>query len=572
MYNFWKHFKAICIVLTISLGATPSYSEDERYYRQIGKMAFDSGKYQDAIKALRTYLSAYGKDYDAWGLMGASYFHTGLSEKALRLLKRAAPKSYFKSFNLYYQGLCYQVMGDETSSKKYLSQTVSYRDVYASYAMVELAVMEYEERNFRNSKYWIEYYLNLFPNGLFSGQMSKMKESLESGEVMSGLKRTTPDTQRALYKFNRYSLMNFPHFWWIQGGYFYELGEQNTPQDVEGAAILVKEDYFNQFINLAGGFGLGPIKQGGSVSHLGYNYIQHWLTTNERLDEYLKDPSDLAYIPYRADLLERHHQFYVHIQKDLTTYMTFGSVINYEIARMGTSIIPNTEDYNLRRVVPIGKTSTIIPWTRFNYGTNYSTTFYLFLRKEIDEEENDFSHKTYNSPLDGSTPMLSAGIIQKVALPKIRSDLTGELFRYETIYNDYWLDNTRVGGLFTETTRITDALRVNFTGGYYLDTFAIPHVRSLSCRSYSQAPDAIKRCPREDTGYFVQLGSQWNLSHFQSLSGYYKYETSSNKKFKVHDTSSHKLFFTLTFTFPDLDTVTPFIKRIEDEGFSKKAR
>ena len=577
MFNFWKQFKIACLVSSISLVAATALCEDERYYRQIGKLAFDGGKYQDAIKALNRYLALYGKDYDAWGLVGASYFHTGLPEKALSILKRVAPKSLFKSFNLYYQGLCYQVIGDTQSSKKILSQTVNYHDIYASYAMVELAVMEYEEHNFHYSKYWIEYYLHLYPSGPFAAQMVKMKESIEDGEVMTNLKRTSPDTQRALYKFNKFSLMNYPHFWWLQGGYYYETGSQNTPLDKQGSAILVQEQYYNQFINLAAGFGLGPIKQGGSVTHVGYNYIQHWLTTNERFDEYLANPSDLSYQPFRPDLLERHHQFYVQMQKDLTTTVTLGGVVNYEIVKMATSLIPNVEDYNLRSVVPIAETSTIIPWVRFNYGTNYATTFYLFLRKEIDEEDSSFSNKTYVSPLDNATVMVSAGVTQKVVLPKIRSELTGELFRYQTMYNDFWLDNTRVGGLVSGTFRATESIRASLMGGYYVDSFTMSEVRSDSCsfaagRRYVDTPDSIKRCTREDTGFFVQVGAQWNISHFHSISGYYRNEQSGNAQFKIQDMSSNKIFFTYTFAFPDLDTVTPFITRIEDEGFNKQVR
>jgi tetratricopeptide (TPR) repeat protein len=557
--------------------ARAQQQEDVRPYRAAGKASFDAGKYPAAATNLKKYLAVYEKDYDAWSLLGATYFHTGMPQKSLKLLKKASRGSTYKSLNYYYQGLCYIALSDIVLAQRYLAAAAKHNDFHASLAIVELAVLEYRQRNTNEALYFANFYLQNFPNGPYTKSMMEIRDSVISGEQLTELPRTTPDVQKALYAHSKFSLFKYPNFWFIQPGYLYEYGTYKTPQaDPIKGAFLRDEGYSNQFANLGVGVGIGPVEDKGAVSHFGYNYIQHWVTTNDRIDDYFEDPADFRYIPFRFDLMERHHQFYIDIKKSINDF-SFGMNTKYEINRMGSSMLASAEDHDLRNVVNISQISTTIPWIRVSYGSNYSTTGYLFLRREIDEEQKEFSNSTFSS-LFGSDPiLLSGGAIQRMLIPRIKTELTGEVFRYETMYNDYWLDNTRTGGLINIQWRPMPHLRVALLGGYYQDIFDIEHIRSESCtfqsgRNYSSTPNAIKKCPREDTGMLVQLGAEWRLSQFQSVSGYYRYEEATNQRFQMHDRNSTQIFFSVTYTFPDIDTVLPFIEKLEDKGFDKKVR
>jgi Tfp pilus assembly protein PilF len=579
--NFFQKFLLSLIITvfagadkTIFAAAKPAKNTPSQNTLRRAKEEFAGTRYDKAILYYRKYLRSKPKDYIAWDQLAASYYHTGLPKKALRYLKNNASRTAAKSYNFYYQGLCYLAIDEPVLAKNYFTKSAQFIDEYGSRATFEVATMEYNLRNKNNATYWLKLYRDRYPNGIYTRLAEKMERSLAEGTYLDGIEASKkPDLEAALFKFDGRSLSSYPHYWFFQLGFDYVTGVYADPAPEEERGIR-NEEYGSQDLLLNTGIGVGPVRVKDTVSWIGYNYKQKWITNKDRLDTYVSDPGDFAYFPFRPDLLQRSHQFYGDYRKTLPFNFFVGLFGQQDFTRIGSQLFPGPDDVESEnRNLSVSRTSLLIPQIGLNYLGNYQTLFYLYLRKELDEEAPEFSNRTYNI-FGGGQPEMSYGISHRMGFPRANLDVNFELFKYEFIYNDNWLDYSRLGFLTGAEFEFISNVKLNGLFGYYEDLYQISPLKQNSCgftkgSSGDGAAKEPKRCPREDTGTILQIGMYWNYSQFDRISAKYTLVDNSNVDEEVFNKSESTYLIMLTMAFPSSDRVLRFIERFGDVAFTK---
>ena len=168
-------------------------------------------KFDESIDYLRLMLRKNKKNYDAWTLLGVSYFHTGLPKRSLKILKYAENKANNKPYNHYYQGLCYDALGKKRLSIKYFKMVAASSSPYADPAAFELSASYYNMKKKYEAEKWLNFYLGKFSSGRYRKKAIKMKRNLARGKMspkVSGIKK--PNLEKA------YSNIAASHLWIIQ--------------------------------------------------------------------------------------------------------------------------------------------------------------------------------------------------------------------------------------------------------------------------------------------------------------------------------------------------------------------
>ena len=81
--------------------------------------AFRRGKYSMAKSILTKAIKNNKNDLHAWALLAATNFHLGQPKRTLHILRKNFYKSPNKSYNLYYQGLAYQLIERKQKAKSW---------------------------------------------------------------------------------------------------------------------------------------------------------------------------------------------------------------------------------------------------------------------------------------------------------------------------------------------------------------------------------------------------------------------------------------------------------------------
>ena len=561
----------LVIGLVASLGSH-AVARDANYER--AQTEFRAKNYDAAITYFRKYLRKFSTDYDTWSLLGASYYHAGQPPRGLTNLKKVERRVTQRSYNFYYQGLCYLSVGRMPNAKRYLAYAARYADEYAGRATFELALAEYNSHNKDGATYWVEQYLRRFPAGNYTAEAQRMAKSLREDTYLTDIKGDEkPDVEAALFRYSKYSLMDRPHFWFFQTGYGYEQGSTNNPRFGRGNIVEVKaEGYAKHVLKINTGLAVGPYKANDSEAYFGYNYFQDWNTDQDRLNDWFSDFSDFGAFPFRPDLLERKHQLFADFTKAFSPSIYAGVTGRFELIRVGSALFAADESADIKRVLNVATVTLLVPWVGYRYG-DHETDFYAYLRKELNDESPELSNKSYSLQLSDEEKVFSYGITQKLRFPDIRTKIDAELFHYEFIYNDYWLDYTRQGIILGAEHEFIPTFYVDANVGTYEDRYQFPHIRLGACKFGEEPPadSGLVSCPRTDTGLFYQLGVAWRWSQFDRLSGYYRYVQNSNPTLKVFDETKTEFVAMYTFAFPSIDRVRPFIERFGDAAITKEA-
>jgi Tfp pilus assembly protein PilF len=554
-------------------------------YAAVGHAKFTAKKYDEAIDAFKRHLRRAPRDFNAWNQLGAAYYHTGQPRKALRHLKHVQRITSEKSYNYYYQGLCYVAAGVPEKAKQYLNfAALRFSDEYASRALFEMAAIEYKAKNKPRANYYVTLYLQRYPTGVFAGQAGRMLQSLREDKWLDDVEGAKkPDMEEALFKYNKLSLNPRPHYWFAQGGG--QVASFSGQEPAPGGGIKARN-----YQNMAGianaGIGAGPWREGDMTAFGGYTYRQLWYTDQDRLDTWTDDMTDFEYFFLRGDLLERRHQFYADFRRDVAKLFYFGIFGRVEFARIGSSLAPSPDNKELRKVLKISDTQLLIPWIGASYADNMRTLFYLYMRKEINEDSPDHSNKTYDLGFKGEKPTFSLGISHEMTFPELSLEVGVELFHYEFIYNDYWLDYKRDGFFLSAEHEFVPRWNVSGVFGYYRDSYILDRIKLRPCGSgieNSQAgggggedpAGALERtphrCQRDDTGMLYQVGVYWNWTQFTRIAGQFQIVENKNPKEKEFEESKQAIQVTYTMAFPSVKRVSRFIDRYADTAFTKDA-
>lgn len=541
--------------------------------RSQGLSQFQGKKYEESILSLRKYLRKVPKDYGMWNILGVAYYHTGQPRKGLRYLKHVERKTTEKSYNYYYQGLCFIASEQPDQAREYFAYIASrYQDDYASRSTFELGVLEYKLRNAPRTYYWLSRYLQLFPTGPYVATATAMLQSLRESRWLEGVEGVTaPNQEEALFKYNNLSLGSQPHYWFFQAGGLSSGVSNYEPTQNEGLKASSNDLQAGLF---DAGIGIGPRKLGDVTSFAGYTYRQRWYTDLDRIGEYMEDPGDLQYFPFRADQLERRHQLYADFRRQLNPNLFLGLFSRLEYKLIGSNLFPSVDNSELAKVTNISQTQLVIPWIGYSFNPNFRNLLYFYWRKELNKNAAEFSNKTYDLGLNGKNPVLSLGLSTEYDLPENQINISFDGFQYEFIFNDPWLDYTRQGGIASVQHEFLPRWFIQGLFGIYQDKYRLPRIKKNRCNdapsknSNNSEPPSI--CTRQDSGLLLSATVYWNYTQFHRFSFQFEQVKNSNAKLKEFESSTQNIKGVFTMAFPSVKRTVRYIDRFADSAFTKE--
>lgn len=556
----------------------PASSGNAATILQNARNQFTTLNFDKAIESYKAYLRILPHDYAAWGQLGAAYYHAGQPRRAQQTLQRVEQLTPERSYNYYYQGLCFSLLGMEKVAQRYWEYAGWFNDESGSKATIELAVSVYKEKEDAKAKYLASSYLQRFPQGSQKAIAQSIIQSLESGKRLDAIQADErPDPDLTLYKYNRLSLFNVPHFWSIQTGILSDEAQGYQPSE-SGALDQKEEGNYAFLVNAS--LGIGPIRKKYATAFAGYSYRQHWDTDLDVLTNWFSDPFNLQAFPIRGDLLERSHQLFGDIRRQFTDQLFLGAYARVDYQRAGSSFFPSPDDNDLRIVVSMTDTTMLIPWLGWAWTDDQRSLAYLYIRKEIHNNSPDHSNKTYDFTGDTGERAISFGLSHSMEFPAWQLSGSIEAFQYEFIFNDFWLDYTRKGAILGADYIIWKGLGVNAAVGFYEDGYKLPRIKQGDCSSNGGIPTSnpsslkladdnpVSKCNRSDSGTLMQAGVYWSQNANLRFSGsYLMVENSSGMK--EYSESRNVIRFDVTWAFPGVKRVSRMTDRFADIAFTK---
>ncbi|MEI8025335.1 MAG: hypothetical protein WCI18_03200 [Pseudomonadota bacterium] len=534
-----------------------------------------SKKYDQAIKIIRGHLRKNPKDFNAWSILGVAYYHTGQARQSLKYLKYAQDKAASRATNHFYQGLCYQALGNKVFAERYFEKLSFSKNQWTEAALVELVMLSYHDQNTEEAKLRLKNYFVKFPRGSFFSKMILVKTSLDD-EVydrdLVGYEK--PNLDAALFKYSPLSLMSRPHFWYLGFSGGVNTYSFQAPKEENGKSVLVSLADQDAYLNLKTAAGIGPIKQGATSFIAGYSYDQVWMTTSERLDTYQKDPTDFAWQPFRTDLMQRDHQFYLDLKFDISKSLTAGLYTSRTYSKVGSSLA-GPESSGIDESLPLSDETLVTPWIGFAPSQNVRIVAFWYFEKFINYEFEEISYKTYSFEI--SSLPLSLGVSASINFPNIKANLRLDGFHYELIYNDPYLDNSRNGGMLTFSHTLFPTFEIAGSAGIYVDTYIENIVKSNSCRSTGVTDNTGTEtlpqfCARKDNGLMFSAQASWGYTQFNRVFFAYRRVSNQNPSQKENQFEKNSFFGGVSLAFPSMNKVLKYIERFADRGLERAIR
>ena len=534
--------------------------------------------YMEAIKLYKIYLKKKSKSREVWTELGVAYYKVGLPKKALRHLKAVQGKLNRPSFNYYYQGLAHDQLGQYSKAGRYFTRAATGTDWYAGEAAFVLGTNAYNRKRAKTASQWLRFVVQRksdHPRAKRAGSLLAKIQSTppRSWQPIQVVKH--PDRDLALYRFHKLSLFPKPHFWAFQSGFNFRVDSIVEPQESNGATNQAVDE---EALTINGIFGLGPIRRGNAYGWVGYNYLQSFFTNRERFAEWTDDVFDLSYLPFRFDLLDRRHQLYIDARLEIKPKFFLGLFSRLEFRRRGSSFLGSNEDPELRKSFNISKTALGIPWAGYQWDDNARSLFYFYLRTELIEAQEEFSNRTYNLK-DNDVSFVdkfSFGLTHTHELPQINTSINAELFHYAFSHNDPFLDYGRRGLIAGGQYDLNKKISLSMHLGFYRDNYFLDIPKAGDCsRNIEGVPNnnpvqsTDNTCSRDDTGFLVQGGLQWNISNTQRVDFFPSF-VRNGSGLNEYDSSTFQIKALYTIAFPSVERVTSFSERFSDNAFTKR--
>jgi len=529
---------------------------------------FAKGSWDTAIPLYKSYLRTAPADYQAWNQLAAAYYHSGQVKYALTTLQRIQRNSPDRSFNYFYQGMCIAVLGSDKDAIQYWEYAAYWPDEFGARATFELGTTFYKSGDEAQAKRWLTTYAQKFPRGPDISAAKDLLKSLEEGKKIDPVKGfDRPDPELTIFKYHPWSLFKTPHFWQVQVGV--KNSESSGYQPTETGAIEARTESDSSVVVNAS-IGVGPIRQKNSTSFAGYTYRQNWFTDIYIVRSWIGNGLSLESFPIRGDMLERTHEFFGDVRRQFSDNLFAGAYARLQFSRVGSSFFPSPDDNSLKIVTPEKDTQLLIPWLGWTWSQTQRSMFSLYLRKEIHNQSSEHSNKTYDLTGSTGTPAISLGVSHAIDFPAKKVETTFDLFQYEFIFNDYWLDYSRTGAIAAVDYAIYKGLGANILVGIYQDKYKIPQIKTGSCGarpSESNGKDRVT-CARADSGKMIQGGVYYNKT--QNLRFEFSYlmvENGSSQK--VYSESSTRWVGSVIWAFPGTKRVSRMTGRFADAAFTK---
>ena len=539
--------------------AVASHSPEEILEAIRGLMG--AKRYGEASLQLRTFLQANPNRIKAWEMLAVSNFYMGKVKEAIKLLKFAEFRgSPDPAYNYLFQGLSFISLGRYSLGARYLKKAKDLKkSPFATLAAYELAVLYYNRRKPVRALRWFKYYLNHYPNSKNSRPLRLLIDRLEVGIFKGQLKGIPkPDIKAALYRYDPLSLMNFPHYWYLSPAVtnISEYGKEVNTNRALGFKDRQEELYI---LNFDVGLGFGPLEYESVSLMLGYNYLQKWNTTSERMNIFLSDPADVNYFLFRPDLLERHHQLYTKFEVLALKPFSFGADLLGEIQRIG-STIPGPEVWDYAQSLTLAQRWVLNPWMGYRISPRHIVKTYLYMLQEFNEQNRDFSHQTFTSM---GLPLAYGGLYSG-SFPRYQLSLDLDVFRYDYIFNDPFLDHAKTGFLGRVDYEVFSEFKFFLQGSYSQNVFVEKHIKVGGCqvnlkgfdkddKKKGEALDqGIKKCPRSENVWNIEIGVDFTYKDSYGIFFLAQYLDSQSVEFEELSFQQTKFMAGMIVAFPDV--------------------
>jgi Tfp pilus assembly protein PilF len=525
-----------------------------------------------AITYYRRHLKLAPNDYLSWGKLAVSYYNSGQTKFAFETFQRIEKLTPEKSMNYFYQGMCVASLGSEQDARKYWEYATNWTDEYGARSAFELALSTYQDGDIERSKQWLMFYIQKYPRGPDAQSAKDFLKNLNDGKKIDSPKGfERPDQEASIYRYHPWSLFDYPHFWEIQTGVNNTETTGYQPGALEPGTrygpLEERAEQKSDFL-VSTSIGVGPIRKESNTSFAGYSYRQAWLVQPESVQAWFTEGFAMDNFPLRGDLLERTHVFFGDIRRQFTPNLYGGAYSRLSYSRIGSSFFPSPDDSSLRVVTSDVDTQLLIPWMGWSWNSTNRSMFSLYLRKEIHNQSLEHSNKTFELSFSGS-PKLSFTLSHSINFPPKQIEVTFDLFQYNFIFNDYWLDYKRTGALAAVDYTIWKGIGASLILGYYKDSYNLPHIRTGNCEGTDQSdnPKPVV-CDRNDTGTMTQITVYYEKSQNLRLDlSYLMVENGSD--LKVYSDSKNTLLGSVTWAFPGTRRVSKMTRRFSDAAFTK---
>jgi tetratricopeptide (TPR) repeat protein len=558
------------IVLALNMVSGSEARAQANVYNQ-ARSELAKQNYENAADLLRKHLRTARRDTSAWTLLGVTYYQMGLPRRAVEVLRRVEKHTALRSQNYLYQGLSFQLVGATDVAIRYFQYTATFNDEFGSRAAWELIVHYYNAEDLNLTRYWSTYYLQRFPTGPRKQNVQEVLKSL-GGKKLTLDTGTKPDLELSLFKYHPLSLFKKPHFWMIQGSVLNQMTSNYHPVEKPRGGVEPGESS-NYGVNANAAIGAGPIREGSLSAWGGYMYRQNWITDPPLVEYWLTNPTDIQGFPLRGDALERKHQLFGDLRKQFGSNLMIGLYGRLEFLRIGSSYFPSPDDDELKVSFTKSESTLVIPWIGASFYENMRTIAYLYLQKEINSQSPEHSNMSYDFTGRSGDRAFSFGVTHAMEFPSVDLDLAIDIFQYEYIFNDFWLDRTRKGALITGSIRLWYKLYANAVLGYYEDDYKLARYKIQKCDGAVEGEETSSEgapllCPRQDTGTLMLAGLYWNQSpHLRFSASYLMVENKAEAL--EYNESSQTIKLDVTWAFPSVRRVTRFVERYADLAFTK---
>ena len=551
-----KHFLALSIIVTLSI-IFPSQNLEANPYKK-ARRAFKKGDYTESKSILRPYVLRNRGDYRSWALLGATNFHLGNPRTSIKIMRKIFHKSSEKSYNLYYQGLSYNLTDQTRKAKKHLLVASKYSDEYGARSTFELAIIEYHKRNIRQSQYWASQYLKRFPRGRFKKRVQILLDSLASGKYIRNLKGADyPDKEQARVDNSYLSLIKgVPNFYFFTMGFNGGLNRTYDPTNDGRIKPTVTQRY--RLLGSAG-VGLGPLVSEKSTLHLAYRYTQYWHSDQTRFQSYIDDPGDLGYFPFQPDSLEREHAMLAMVEYQPSKTLSAGLNASFDIKLIGSEYLNTSDVEGIDQVLPISDGLQLIPWMAIKWNFIHKTTAYTDFTKIMNRESSDLSRRNYNIAND--EPSISGGILHQIYLSNLFLKIEGEVYRQDIIFNDYWLDVLQVGGRVNISHELISNTFITLSGEYATHAYERPLISLRPCDRYSTENRTITKCYRDDTVTTFQMSLLWQITPLNSVRLTGSMFETYNEYINIFNKKMEEVTIELNMSFPSHKRTAPMRKQ-----------
>lgn len=531
---------------------------------------FTKGSWDTAIPLLRRHLRSMPSDYQAWNQLAAAYYHSGQIRTALSTLQKTQKSTPDKSFNYFYQGMCIAVLFGDRDAMKYWEYAARWSDEFGARATFELAVSFSQSGDDSKAKQWLNTYIQKFPRGPDIASAKELLKAVQAGEkIAPGRGFDRPDPELTIFKYHPWSLFKTPHFWQIQISSY---GDEVLGYEPFETGKIKERSVSNYSLLTKSSIGVGPIRQKGATSFAGYTYKQDWLIQPETLQAFFTESFSLESFPIRGDLMERSHQFFGDVRRQYTQSLYLGAYARLEFSKVGSSFFPSPDESSLKVVTPSKDTQLVIPWVGWTWSNTSRSMLSLYLRKEIHNQSPEHSNKTYELNLADGEPAFSFTLSHSLDLAAKKLNLNIDVFQYEFIFNDYWLDYSRTGGLIGANYSMLNGLGASIIAGFYQDKYKLPHIRTGGCgqgQPASNVESGVRTsCRRGDAGQMIQVSVYYDRSanlRFNVLA--LMVENKSNQK--VFSSSKMGYAGGVSWSFPGTERVNRMTERFADAAFTK---